>query len=173
MAGWPGVFPRPEVASCHWGTGCDDTSLTKPFSDWDGARGGMVQAIEDFKAATGNGTEMVLDELVPHLTDSCAPNSTGAAKGPQCPDWQDPVLGAGRDPNLQHGKGVQINRQMWSWNAAGGVFACAHGTLAELTLGHKHVGQDQLVGGPQHGRTTNPWRRAQTGGRGSPKPSTG
>lgn len=62
----------------------------------------------------------------------------------KCPSWQDNRT-AGGDSNLQHGKGVQINRKTWSWNAAAAVFAYGYGSLA--MLGYKYVGQDQLIGG--------------------------
>ena len=52
---------------------------------------------------------------------------------------------AGGDPNLQHAKGVAINRKTLGWNAAAATFAYGYGTLA--TLGYKFVGQDQLIGG--------------------------
>ena len=46
---------------------------------------------------------------------------------------------AGNDPNLQHGKGVGINRKTWAWNSAAAVFAYGYGSLAEL--GYKYVGK--------------------------------
>jgi hypothetical protein len=39
-----------------------------------------------------------------------------------CPNWQDPAT-AGGDPNLQHAKGIGMNKATWSYHAAGGVFA--------------------------------------------------
>ena len=59
-----------------------------------------------------------------------------------CPDWQDNKT-AGGDPNLQHGRGIHINRLTEGWNAAAACFAYGFGTLAERS--YKYVGQDQLV----------------------------
>ena len=66
----------------------------------------------------------------------------GKAFPDKCPDWQQNST-AGGDPNLQHAKGVSINRQTLGWNAATATFAYGYGTLA--TLGYKFVGQDQLM----------------------------
>ena len=49
----------------------------------------------------------------------------------KCPSWQDPKTSGG-DPNLQHAKGVGINRKTLGWNAAAATFAYGYGTLATL-----------------------------------------
>eukprot|EP01043_Picozoa_sp_COSAG02_P035758 COSAG02_NODE_2580_length_8493_cov_3.138432_4_plen_136_part_00 len=79
---------------------------------------------------------------------------------------------AGGDPNLQHAKGIGINRKTLGWNAAAATFAYGYGTLATLGckrlegnnyllllklsavlltkacfFADKFVGQDQLIGG--------------------------
>ena len=59
-------------------------------------------------------------------------------------NWQDNKT-AGGDPNLQHAKGIGINRKTVGWNAAAAVFAYGYGTLSERS--YKYVGQDQLIGG--------------------------
>ena len=49
----------------------------------------------------------------------------------KCPSWQEPKTSGG-DPNLQHAKGVGINRKTLGWNAAAATFAYGYGTLATL-----------------------------------------
>ena len=62
----------------------------------------------------------------------------------RCPNWQSPAS-SGNDPDLQHGKGVGMNRRTYSWNAAAAVFALGFATLAHYD--YLAVGQDQLIGG--------------------------
>ena len=75
---------------------------------------------------SGQQTEMVLNEYIPFIKDWCD-LKTVPGGGDRCPNWQDPKT-AGGDPNLQHAKGVGINRETWSWNAAGAVFAYGYAT---------------------------------------------
>ena len=70
-----------------------------------------------------------------------------------CPDWQQRAT-AGGDPDLQHAKGVAINRTTTSWNSAASCFAYAFGTLA--LRGYLYVGMDQLVGGTWPVRVCSP-----------------
>ena len=129
------------MASFHWGCGFDNTTLEKPFQDWDASLApphGMIAAIEATKNAS---THMVLNEFIPFLSDWCE----GYAPGKPCPDFQNPAT-CGGDPDLAHAKGLGINRATWSFNAAAAVFAYAFGTLAERD--YLYVGQDQLVAGP-------------------------
>eukprot|EP01051_Picozoa_sp_SAG22_P023598 SAG22_NODE_6162_length_891_cov_1.227273_2_plen_96_part_00 len=86
---------------------------------------------------------------VPFVNDWCDCTGVehlcgGKARPDKCPDWQNPTS-AGGDSNLQHAKGIRINRATLGWNAAAATFAYGFGTLA--TLGYKFVGQDQLIGG--------------------------
>jgi hypothetical protein len=79
--------------------------------------------VEKLKKETGQDTEMVLNEYIPFVGDWCDLSTIPAGMDKsKCPNWQDNRT-AGGDPNLQHGKGVQINRKTWSWNAAAAVFA--------------------------------------------------
>jgi len=140
----------PAVSSYHWGSnaGSDadgrgtggESFLTQWEATVTNPEDSPLKA-ERFKKETGQQTEMVLNEFIPFVNDWCEPATTVHGR---CPDWQNPSS-AGGDPNLQHAKGVGINRVTWSWNAAAAVFAYGFGTLAEL--GYKYVGQDQLIGG--------------------------
>jgi hypothetical protein len=136
----------PPVASYHWLVNFDNGSLTRPFLSWDRALAGAVDELERAKANT---TEMVLNEYIPYVLDWCSDHGASTSGvsfngGGTCPDWQSPKT-AGGDPNLAHAKGIGINRNTWSWNAAAASFAYIFGTLAEL--GYKYVGIDQLVSG--------------------------
>ena len=110
--------------------------------------------VDAFLKKTGQQTEMILNEFIPFVNDWCdctgVEHLCGGERFPsgshedKCPNWQDPAT-AGGDPNLQHAKGIAMNKATWSWHAAAGVFAYGFGTLAERR--YKLVGQDQLVGG--------------------------
>jgi hypothetical protein len=127
----------PAVASFHWDVRYDNKSLSRPFVQWDEAISskGAVTAIEAARKKFNAGTEMVLNEYIPYVTDWCAGPADGGAAA--CPDWQSPKASGG-DPDLAHAKGVGINRRTWSWNAAAASFAYIFGTLCEL--GYKYVG---------------------------------
>ena len=104
--------------------------------------------------ATGQKTEVGLNEFIPFIDDYCnctcheeqcnnysLPTGIGDSK---CPNWQLPKTGGGEhDSSL--GQGIGINRATWPGNAAAAVFALGYATLAEL--GYAFVGADQLVGG--------------------------
>jgi len=88
------------------------------------------------------------------------------------------TLFSGGDPNLQHAKGIAINRKTLGWNAAAATFAYGYGTLATLgckrynpdlpflavnmlaneavrhCTSDKFVGQDQLIGGTWPGASS-------------------
>ena len=114
----------PEVSSFHWGSSASNSTAERFFTSWESTLTdprGSIQRVEAMKKATGQETEMVLNEYIPFIGDWCDLSTVpGGAKS--CPNWQDPKT-AGGDPNLQHAKGVGINRNTWSWNAAGAVFA--------------------------------------------------
>jgi len=141
----------PAVSSYHWGSnagsgpdgkGAGGEKFLEAWESTVSDPNSSPMRAEAFKLSTGQQTEMVLNEFIPFVSDWCDPAHMDANGG--CPSWQDPKS-AGGDPNLQHSKGVGINRRTWSWNAAAAVFAYGYGTLAEL--GYKYVGQDQLIGG--------------------------
>lgn len=119
------------------------------FTDWDQFVIDTVQPIGAYKQANAPFTELVLNEYIPFVNDWCDCDGVeqlcGGERYPtRCPDWQDNRTSGG-DPDLQHGKGIKMNRKTVGWNAAGAVFAYGFGTLAER--GYKYVGQDQLIGG--------------------------
>ena len=102
---------------------------------------GSVQRVQALKAARGLRTKMLLNEFIPFVDDWCELAGTNMTR---CPNWQSSTS-AGSDPDLQHGKGVGMNRRTYSWNAAGAVFALGFATLAHYD--YLAVGQDQLIGG--------------------------
>jgi hypothetical protein len=137
----------PALASYHWLVNFDNGSLTRPFLNWDSALSG---AVAELQKAKSNTTELILNEYIPYVLDWCStstatPTTHSGGTGSKCPDWQSPTT-AGGDPDLQHAKGVGINRVTWAWNSAAASFAYIFGTLAQL--GYKYVGIDQLVGAP-------------------------
>jgi len=139
----------PVVSSYHQAMTAGNASAASFYTQWDSIYNSYVMQVEDFLKKTGQKTEMVLNEFIPFVNDWCDCTGVehlcgGHAFPTRCPNWQDPAT-AGNDPNLQHRKGVGMNKQTMSWNAAAGVFAYGFGTLAEL--GYKFVGQDQLIGG--------------------------
>ena len=139
----------PPVGSWHAGVHASNSSAVGFFTQWDIIRRQFVQPIEEFRKKIGSQTEMVLNEFIPYQADWCdckgVENLCGGERFPaSCPDWQDPAT-AGGDPNLQHAKGIGMNKATWSCNAAAAAFAYAFGTLAEAR--YKFVAQDQLVGG--------------------------
>ena len=77
------------------------------------------------------GTELVINEFIPFITDWCGSKECHSAPGD--------------DPDLRN-SAITMNRKTTSWNAAGAYFAYAFGTLAERQ--YKYVGVDQLIGGP-------------------------
>lgn len=140
----------PPVASYHQAPrGGHNTSAASFFTSWDDIYASYVLPVDRMLKATGQTTQMVLNEFIPFVGDWCdckgVEHLCGGERYPTaCPDWQNPAT-AGGDPNLQSAKGVGMNKATWSWHAAAGVFAYGYGTLAELK--YKLVGQDQLVGG--------------------------
>ena len=116
----------PQVSSYHWGSSASNSSAEGFLSSWEKTYNdpaGSIQMVEKLKKETGQDTEMVLNEYIPFVGDWCDLSTIPAGMDKsKCPNWQDNRT-AGGDPNLQHGKGVQINRKTWSWNAAAAVFA--------------------------------------------------
>ena len=140
----------PPVGSYHCGLSATNVTAEAFFDQWDDALAGFVPAASEMLA---DGQQLVLNEFVNFVTDWCDCRGVRyphivcpgwKAPGDRCPDWQREDTSGG-DPDLTQGKGVRINRDTWSWNAAAGVFAYAFGTLAER--GYLVVGQDQLVAG--------------------------
>jgi hypothetical protein len=94
----------PPVASYHWFGGMVNNNtgeefMTRWLSDyWD--PNGIVQSIHKTIAATGQKTEVVLNEYIPFIDDWC--NCTGleplcgnSVLPAKCPDWQAPSTGGG------------------------------------------------------------------------------
>lgn len=140
----------PPVASYHWSC-CHSDPLTQQsskaaFALWDGMLQSHVPEMNAIKTKFGNHTEIVLNEFIISIGDWCDCRGVEhLCVNSSCPVWYDPATAAG-DPNLQHGRGVRVNRTTWSWNTASAFFAYGFGTLAEF--GYKYVAADQLVGGP-------------------------
>jgi hypothetical protein len=148
----------PPIATWHWFGGMFHNAtaegvLTRWMHDFYDPNG-IVRQIDRTIKATGQKTEVGLNEFIPFIDDYCnctgheeqcnnysLPTGIGDSK---CPNWQLPKTGGGEhDSSL--GQGIGINRATWSWNAAAAVFALGYATLAEL--GYAFVGADQLVGG--------------------------
>eukprot|EP01052_Picozoa_sp_SAG31_P012228 SAG31_NODE_709_length_12683_cov_17.695248_7_plen_519_part_00 len=143
----------PKIASYHAGMRATNSSATTFFDQWDRQFDDTVRVFEAFKRSTGQSTEFVLNEYIPFVEDwcdckgiehACGGRRFPAATNRKCPSWQSPGT-AGGDPNLQHAKGIGMNKKTWAWHAAAAVFAYGYATLANLQ--YKYVGQDQLVGG--------------------------
>ena len=102
------------------------------FEQWDAFYESNVLLLETWKKELSSETEFVLNEFIPFVGDWCdldtIPEGMDKTK---CPSWQDPKTSGG-DPNLQHAKGVGINRKTLGWNAAAATFAYGYGTLATL-----------------------------------------
>ena len=136
----------PPIASWHWfggyiGEGNGDAIL-QTWMEAVKDPNGIVRKTQSQIAASGQKTEVVLNEFIPFLSDWC--NCTGnehlcggkALPGNNCPNYQDIATGGGEhDSSLM--KGIGANRATWSWNAAAAVFALGYATLAEL--GYKYV----------------------------------
>ena len=141
---------EPLVSSYHWGTSATGPTGETFFTSWDAFVNNTVDVFEGYKKELKSKTELVLNEYIPFVNDWC--DCTGNEKlcggqadpGGKCPNWQDPAT-AGGDHNLEHAKGIRINRKTVGWNAAAACFAYGYGTLA--SRGYKFVGQDQLIGG--------------------------
>ena len=107
------------------------------------------------------GTELLLNEFIPMISDWCDPASaaalfeqhgdtlgpdTGSRRRPRgskaeveaapCPDWKDPKS-----------QPTTANRRTLGWNAAAAAFAYGYVRLGR-EAGYKAVGADQLIGGP-------------------------
>jgi hypothetical protein len=80
------------------------------FDQWDAFYESNVLLLEEWKKEFSSETQFVLNEFIPFVNDWCdlstIPDGMDKTK---CPDFQDPKT-AGGDPNLQHAKGVAINR---------------------------------------------------------------
>jgi len=140
----------PKVSSYHQAQNAVNSSAATFFSQWDSTFHDYVMVVDKFLKSTGQKTEMVLNEYIPFVDDWCdcagVEHLCGGKRFPDaCPNWQDQAT-AGGDFNLQHAKGIAMNKATWSWHAAAGCFAYGYGTLAELGY-YKYVGQDQLIGG--------------------------
>ena len=138
----------PPIASYHQAMSFNSASAETAFTQWDSKLESFVRPAEAFKKQTGQKTEFVLNEYIPFVGDYCDclgnEEQCGGSRYGRCPSWQDP-RSSGNDPNLQHAKGIGMNKVTTSWHASAAVFAYGYATLAEYQ--YKYVGQDQLIGG--------------------------
>merc|ERR1712166_1218013 len=139
----------PALTSYHHGMNADGPTGNSFFTQWDDFMSSHVLLLEQWKRELASETKFILNEYIPFVNDWCDCTGVehlcgGEAFPAKCPDWQAHATSGG-DPNLQHAKGVAINKKTLGWNAAAACFAYGFGNLASLD--YVAVGQDQLVGG--------------------------
>lgn len=136
----------PPLVTYHWASSHDAASAEDFFEDWQRALSASIDPIGALRDPTR--TQLGLNEFIPFVKDYYDCRGVPAEVCSEAADvysgWMDPRFAQG-DPDLQHARGIGINRTTVSWNAAASLFAFAFGTLAER--GYLFVGQDQLVGG--------------------------
>ena len=115
----------PPLVTYHWGSSQAADTAEAFFTEWDSA---LVDAVDPIGALRDPASEIGLNEFIPFVKDyfdcKSVPADVCAEAGNVYGGWEDPRF-AGGDPDLQHAKGVGINRTTVSWNAAGSLFACA------------------------------------------------
>lgn len=136
----------PPLVTYHWASSHDAATAETFFTAWDGALKDNVDPIGALVDPAR--TQLGLNEFIPFVKDYYDCKGVPADVCSEAADvysgWMDPRFAQG-DPDLQHARGIGINRTTVSWNAAASLFAYAFGTLAER--GYLFVGQDQLIGG--------------------------